>query len=180
MIAVVVLVVIGVFIIAYRFYGGFLSRQLQLDDKRPTPAVEMSDGVDYVPANVNPDLAFTGFASGDMSGSLFGGVLPLMPFLFITVACGACSGFHGIVASGTTSKQLAKESDAKCVGYGAMLLEGLVARGPDEPPMIIDTVIVGIAGTVLLVLSIWLIGEAFMILRGRRPQPESAVETAER
>ncbi|MFA5033910.1 MAG: carbon starvation protein A [bacterium] len=52
---------------------------------------------------------------------------PLFPILFITIACGACSGFHGIVSSGTTSKQIAKESDAKIVGYGAMLLEGLVA-----------------------------------------------------
>ncbi len=51
----------------------------------------------------------------------------LFPILFITVACGACSGFHGIVSSGTTSKQLAKESDARIVGYGGMLLEGLVA-----------------------------------------------------
>jgi carbon starvation protein len=51
----------------------------------------------------------------------------LFPILFITVACGACSGFHSIVASGTTSKQLNKESDAKPVGYGAMLIEGLVA-----------------------------------------------------
>jgi carbon starvation protein len=51
----------------------------------------------------------------------------LFPMLFITVACGACSGFHGIVSSGTTSKQLARESDARPVGYGAMLLEGLVA-----------------------------------------------------
>ena len=51
----------------------------------------------------------------------------LFPVLFITVACGACSGFHGIVSSGTTSKQLYKESDAKVIGYGAMLLEGLVA-----------------------------------------------------
>jgi carbon starvation protein len=51
----------------------------------------------------------------------------LFPILFITVACGACSGFHGIVSSGTTSKQLAKESDARVVGYGGMLLEGLVA-----------------------------------------------------
>jgi len=64
---------------------------------------------------------------GSLSGSLFGGVLPLMPFLFITVACGACSGFHGIVSSGTTSKQLAKECDARPVGYGGMLLEGIVA-----------------------------------------------------
>jgi carbon starvation protein len=43
------------------------------------------------------------------------------------VACGACSGFHSIVSSGTTSKQLAKESDARPVGYGAMLLEAFVA-----------------------------------------------------
>jgi carbon starvation protein len=52
---------------------------------------------------------------------------PLFPFLFITVACGACSGFHSMVASGTTSKQLKNETDAKAVGYGAMLLEAMVA-----------------------------------------------------
>ncbi len=51
----------------------------------------------------------------------------LLPALFITVACGACSGFHSIVASGTTAKQLARESDARPVGYGAMLVEGLLA-----------------------------------------------------
>ena len=51
----------------------------------------------------------------------------LFPFLFITVACGACSGFHAIVSSGTTSKQLNKETDARAIGYGAMLLEGVVA-----------------------------------------------------
>jgi len=51
----------------------------------------------------------------------------LFPILFITVACGACSGFHSIVASGTSSKQLNKESDAKMIGYGGMLLEGVVA-----------------------------------------------------
>jgi carbon starvation protein len=50
-----------------------------------------------------------------------------VPFLFVTIACGACSGFHGLVASGTTSKQIAKESDCTPVGYGAMLLEGFVA-----------------------------------------------------
>jgi carbon starvation protein len=52
---------------------------------------------------------------------------PLFPILFVTIACGACSGFHGIVASGTTSKQLRRESDARLVGYGAMLLESLTA-----------------------------------------------------
>jgi carbon starvation protein len=51
----------------------------------------------------------------------------LAPMLFITIACGACSGFHALICSGTTSKQLAKETDAKSIGYGAMLLEGMVA-----------------------------------------------------
>jgi carbon starvation protein len=62
--------------------------------------------------------AFKGFvtASGDW----------LWPLLFITVACGAISGFHSLVASGTTSKQLKRETDAVPVGYGAMLLEGVV------------------------------------------------------
>jgi carbon starvation protein len=54
-------------------------------------------------------------------------VFPLWPILFITVACGAVSGFHGLVSSGTTSKQLAKESHGRIVGYGGMLLEGLLA-----------------------------------------------------
>jgi carbon starvation protein len=51
----------------------------------------------------------------------------LIPMLFITIACGACSGFHSLICSGTTSKQLAKETDARKIGYGAMLLEGMVA-----------------------------------------------------
>ncbi len=58
--------------------------------------------------------------------SLVNGKL-IFPFLFITIACGACSGFHAIVSAGTTSKQLARESDARPIGYGAMLLEGMVA-----------------------------------------------------
>ncbi|MBI1993935.1 MAG: carbon starvation protein A [Deltaproteobacteria bacterium] len=53
--------------------------------------------------------------------------LPLFPLLFVTIACGACSGFHGIVSSGTTSKQVEKESDCRRIGYGAMLMEGMVA-----------------------------------------------------
>ncbi len=52
---------------------------------------------------------------------------PIFPFLFITIACGAVSGFHCLVSSGTSSKQLAKEPDAQFVGYGAMLLEGVLA-----------------------------------------------------
>ena len=63
--------------------------------------------------------AFLGFQS-DKLGYLF-------PALFITIACGACSGFHSIVASGTTAKQLDRETDARPVGYGSMLVEGLLA-----------------------------------------------------
>ena len=61
---------------------------------------------------------FTGFVQE--KGNLF-------PFLFITIACGACSGFHSLIASGTTSKQLKVESNARPIGYGAMLLEAMVA-----------------------------------------------------
>lgn len=51
----------------------------------------------------------------------------LFPMLFVTVACGAVSGFHALVASGTTAKQLSNERDAKRIGYGAMLIESLLA-----------------------------------------------------
>lgn len=64
--------------------------------------------------------AFTGFHFDKMTGSLF-------PFLFVTIACGACSGFHGLVCSGTTSKQIDNEKHIHSVGYGAMLAEGFVA-----------------------------------------------------
>lgn len=52
---------------------------------------------------------------------------PLLPFLFVTIACGACSGFHCLVSSGTSSKQIENEKDAQSVGYGAMLLESALA-----------------------------------------------------
>jgi len=63
--------------------------------------------------------AYTGFVASNGQ--------PLLPFLCITIACGACSGFHGLVCSGTTSKQIDREPDAHLVGYGGMLLEGVVA-----------------------------------------------------
>ncbi|MFA5337749.1 MAG: carbon starvation CstA family protein, partial [Candidatus Omnitrophota bacterium] len=67
-----------------------------------------------------PALNLNGIASAVNGKNIF-------PLLFITVACGACSGFHGIVSSGTTSNQLKNESDSVVIAYGAMLLEGLVA-----------------------------------------------------
>ncbi|MDP1561349.1 MAG: carbon starvation protein A [Pirellulaceae bacterium] len=55
------------------------------------------------------------------------GAPPMFPFLFITIACGAVSGFHCLVSSGTTSKQVAKESDSQAIGFGSMLLESGLA-----------------------------------------------------
>lgn len=63
---------------------------------------------------------FKAWDAGGATGTLF-------PFLFVTIACGACSGFHGLVCSGTTSKQVDRESHMHAVGYGAMLAEGFVA-----------------------------------------------------
>ena len=75
---------------------------------------------------VLPDLkmpAISKFVDG--TGPIFGG--KLFPFCFITIACGAISGFHTLIASGTTPKLITRESHARSVGYGAMLLESLVA-----------------------------------------------------
>src|SRR6476646_1358784 len=74
---------------------------------------------------VNPHLqmpAFSQFTGG--GGPIIPG--PLFPFAFITIACGAISGFHSLVSSGTTPKMIDKESDLRPIGYGAMVMEGLV------------------------------------------------------
>ncbi|MGL5315253.1 MAG: carbon starvation CstA family protein, partial [Peptostreptococcaceae bacterium] len=70
---------------------------------------------------LRPEIQMTGFVGFEVNGQF------LFPALFVTVACGAISGFHSLVGSGTSAKQLYKESDAKKVGYGAMLIEGLLA-----------------------------------------------------
>jgi carbon starvation protein len=74
---------------------------------------------------VNPVLqmpAFSEFTAG--GGPIVPG--PLFPFAFITIACGAISGFHALISSGTTPKMIDKESDIRPIGYGAMLMEGVV------------------------------------------------------
>src|SRR6266850_181918 len=78
-------------------------------------------GVILVHPNLNMP-ALTPFTAGG------GPVIPgkLYPFVFITIACGAISGFHALVASGTTPKMIAKEFDARMIGYGSMLMEGVV------------------------------------------------------
>jgi carbon starvation protein len=55
------------------------------------------------------------------------GAPPVVPFIFITIACGAISGFHSLVSSGTSAKQLNKESDSQIIGYGGMVMEGVLA-----------------------------------------------------
>ncbi len=75
---------------------------------------------------VHPQLqmpAVTQFIAG--GGPVIGG--PVLPFIFITIACGAISGFHAVIATGTTPKMIAKERQILFVGYGAMLTEGFVA-----------------------------------------------------
>jgi carbon starvation protein len=75
---------------------------------------------------LRPDIhmpAITQFTDG--TGPIFGG--KLFPFVFITIACGAISGFHALIASGTTPKLLSNERDIRMIGYGGMLLESFVA-----------------------------------------------------
>ena len=79
--------------------------------------------------------AFAGFSAVGKSGAAD----MLFPFLFVTVACGACSGFHALVASGTSSKQLANEKSIRPIAYGGMLLEGVLAM----------IALIGVAGTYL-------------------------------
>jgi len=74
---------------------------------------------------VNPTLQMAPFSEFTRGG---GPIIPgpLFPFAFITIACGAISGFHSLISSGTTPKMIDRESDIRPIGYGAMLMEGLV------------------------------------------------------
>ena len=75
---------------------------------------------------VQPDLRMQGVTRFiDGTGPVFSG--PLFPFLFITIACGAVSGFHSLISSGTTPKMIERETHARFVGYGGMLMESFVA-----------------------------------------------------
>ncbi|MDE6957941.1 MAG: carbon starvation protein A, partial [Helicobacter apodemus] len=75
---------------------------------------------------VAPEVKFASLTQFiDGSGPVFSG--ELFPFLFITIACGAISGFHALISSGTTPKMLERESHARAVGYGAMIMESAVA-----------------------------------------------------
>jgi len=77
-----------------------------------------------VVASLSGDLPLVAPA---INRALPAGTPPIWPFMFVIIACGAISGFHSLVASGTSSKQVSKETDCQFVGYGSMLLEGFLA-----------------------------------------------------
>ncbi|WP_144927499.1 carbon starvation CstA family protein [Halorubrum salsamenti] len=84
-------------------------------------------GTSAQPLTIDPSIgAYMGFFGSDLAIDTRG-ITPLFPILFVTIACGTISGFHSLVSSGTTAKQLNKESDARLIGYGGMLGEGLLA-----------------------------------------------------
>lgn len=140
---VIVLIAACCLVAGYVFYGRWLANKWGIDPKAKTPAVTKNDGQDYVPtdgwvvfahqfssiadavvglvvAHSTMNLpAYTGFHN-EKSDDLF-------PILFVTVACGAVSGFHSLVSSGTSSKTISNEKDMPKVGFGAMLLESLLA-----------------------------------------------------
>lgn len=118
----------NVFILAYCFVASIVPVWLLLQPRGHLGGYFLYSAL----AAASIGLIFGGFTinypaftklEGDTSNFWF----PMFPILFVTVACGACSGFHSLVGSGTTSKQLACENDAKVIGYGMMLLEGMVA-----------------------------------------------------
>ena len=120
---------LAVWIIAYGFLASVLPIWLLLAPRDYLSAfikigtiVALALGIVamHPPALMPPLTQFT-----DGLGPVFGG--KVFPFAFITVACGAISGFHSLIASGTTPKMLEHERDARMIGYGAMLMESFVA-----------------------------------------------------
>ncbi|WP_254766226.1 carbon starvation CstA family protein [Salinilacihabitans rarus] len=83
---------------------------------------------------------------GFFGGPLVDNAWPLFPLLFITIACGTISGFHSLVSSGTTAKQLNRETDARLIGYGGMLAEGLLAATALAAVSVIAVTDAGVSG----------------------------------
>jgi len=120
---------LALWIIGYGFFASVLPLWLLLAPRDYLSAfikigtiVALAIGIVAMhPAALMPPL--TRFTDGD--GPVFGG--KIFPFAFITVACGAISGFHSLISSGTTPRMLERERDARLVGYGSMLMESFVA-----------------------------------------------------
>ncbi|MFV1958622.1 MAG: carbon starvation protein A, partial [Planctomycetota bacterium] len=114
-----------VFLLAYSFIASVLPVRVLLQPRDYINSHQLFIGLAVLVAGVvwlRPEITAPAF------GPNLGDTAPLIvPFLFITIACGAISGFHGLVSSGTTSKQLDRMRDARHVGYGGMLGEGTLA-----------------------------------------------------
>jgi len=110
-------------LLAYAFLASVLPvwALLQSRDFLNSLLLYLGMGLAYVGFFVlAPDFAAPAFAPSPAEAP------PMLPFVFITIACGAASGFHGLVSSGTTAKQLDKETDARAIGYGGMIGESLL------------------------------------------------------
>ncbi|NQT07033.1 MAG: carbon starvation protein A [Candidatus Omnitrophica bacterium] len=115
----------GIVLLIYSFVASVTPVQILLQPRDFLSAHLLFLGLLFGYAGIaitKPEMQFPAFIAWNK-----GGMLPLWPVLFVTVACGAISGFHALVASGTTSKQLSNEAMGKRIGYGSMVAEGLVA-----------------------------------------------------
>jgi carbon starvation protein len=118
------LVIWSIVLIAYSFTASVIPVQVLLQPRDYLCGLLLVGGVLAGYAGLfitRPTIEMPAFVSGSGDEGL------LWPMLFVTIACGAISGFHSLVASGTTSKQLANEGHAKRIGFGAMIVEGAVA-----------------------------------------------------
>ncbi len=111
-------------LMGYAFIASVLPVWLLLQPRDYLNAYQLVIGMVLMYAGL---LVFRPEISAPAVNSSAQGLPPLFPFLFITVACGAISGFHSLVATGTTSKQIDRENHATPIGYGGMLAEGLLA-----------------------------------------------------
>ena len=118
-----------IILLIYAFFASTLSVKTLLQPRDYINAWQLFIAMGLLAAGT-ATISFLG--KGDMVAPAVNTVLPadtppIFPFLFIVIACGAVSGFHSLVASGTSPKQVASESDARFIGYGAMLMEGVLA-----------------------------------------------------
>ncbi len=120
-------VVTWVFLLfAYSFVASVLPVWMLLQPRDYINSFQLVAGLGLLVAGIvvaNPEIQAPAFNTQSVAG----GGIPMIPFLFVTIACGAISGFHGLVSSGTTSKQLDKMSHCHPIGYGCMLGEGTLA-----------------------------------------------------
>lgn len=114
----------GIILLVYCFFASVTPVNLLLQPRDYLSSFLLIFGLllGYVGLVISrPDMSFPSYTGWSVGGNL------LWPVMFITVACGAISGFHSLIASGTTSKQIQNETHARRIGYGGMIAEGLTA-----------------------------------------------------